>query len=207
MTGDGGEARGVEIVEVILESEATDADRAAVAEVFDSAGVPAEVKGAYVRRSAEALPWLIEIEKGAKYAVAMLAGGALSGPGQDAWTALKKLVSRLYKARKGQGSVVLRDPDTNTEIPLEPDLPDEAYRQLLEMESPRAPQSGILRWDRERRQWVDPLVGLLRCRYPGCTEAATEGRVRQLSPTARERREFCDPHAVAADLGDRHAWE
>jgi hypothetical protein len=40
-------------------------------------------------------------------------------------------VGRLYKARKGNGNVVLRDSDTNTEILLEPDLPDEAYQQLL----------------------------------------------------------------------------
>jgi hypothetical protein len=197
-----------EIVLVILESEVTEADRAAVAEVFESAGIPADVKGAYIRESAEALPWLIQIEKDARYLAAALAGGLLSAPGADAWAALKRLVGRLYEARKGApGNVVVRDPDTKTEIPLEPDLPDDAYQRLLEIESPRAPQSGILRWDRERQQWVDPLAGRFRCRYAGCSEPATEGRVRQLSPTSTERREFCEPHAAAADLGDDHAWE
>lgn len=207
MSGDGECVQGAEIVEVILESEATDTDQAAVAEVFESEGIRAEVNAAFVRRSADVLPWLIEIEKGAKYLAVALAGGLLAAPGADGWAAVKRLVGRLYEARKGSpGNVVVRDPGTNTEIPLEPDLPDEAYQRLLEIESPQAPQSGILRWDRERRQWVDPLAGLLRCCYPGCSEAATEGRVRQLSPTAMERREFCEPHAARADLGDDHAW-
>ena len=48
-------------VEVILESESNDADRLAVAEVFESSGIWADVKGAYVRRSAGVLPWIIEI--------------------------------------------------------------------------------------------------------------------------------------------------
>jgi hypothetical protein len=192
-----------EIVQVILESECTDVELAAVTEAFESAGIPAQVEASYSRRAAEVLPWLIEIEKSAKYLAAAITGGLLAAPGADAWTSLKRLVGRLYKARKdSRGNVVVRDPDTNTEIALERDLPDEAYQRLLEIESPRAPQSGIPRWDRERRQWVDPLAGLLRCGYPGCTAAATEGRVRQLRPTAMERREFCDPHAVAADLGD-----
>ena len=43
MTGDGAEARGAEMVELILESEAMDADQAAVAEVLESVGIPAEV--------------------------------------------------------------------------------------------------------------------------------------------------------------------
>jgi hypothetical protein len=195
-----------EVVEVILESEATDADRAAVAEAFASVGITAQVEGAYARRSAQVLPWLIEIERDLKYLVDALILGGVAAAGADGWKALRELVGRLYKARRGEGNVVVRDPDTNTEIPFEPDLPDEAYQRLLEIESPRAPQSGILRWDRERRQWVDPLAGRFRCRYPGCTEAATEGRVRQLSPTSSERREFCDPHAAAVDLGDDHAW-
>ena len=40
-------------VEVILESEVTDVERAAVAEVFESAGIEADVRGAYIRRSAD----------------------------------------------------------------------------------------------------------------------------------------------------------
>jgi hypothetical protein len=195
-----------EIIQVTLESEAADADLAAVAGVFESAGIPVEIEGAYIRHSAQILPWLIEIESSFRYLAAGAAGGAVAAIGTDGWIAVKRLVGCLYEARKGRGDVVLRDPDTRTEVPLPRDLPDEAYQRLSEIEEPRAPQSGILRWDRERRAWIDPLAGLLRCRYPGCTEAAAEGRVQQLSPASMERREFCGPHAAAADLGDDRAW-
>jgi hypothetical protein len=93
------------------------------------------------------------------------------------------------------------------EILLPAELPDEAYQRLLELEAARPLQSGILRWDREQRAWIDPLAGYLWCRYPGCAEPAAEGRVRQHGPTAVEHREFCDVHAAAADLGDELAWE
>ena len=48
-------------VEVLFESEATDAERRAVADVFAAAGIDAVVKGAYLRRSADLLPGLLEI--------------------------------------------------------------------------------------------------------------------------------------------------
>jgi hypothetical protein len=98
--------------------------------------------------------------------------------GADGWTGVKDLVRHLCEARKGKaGGVTLRDPETRTEIPLPPDLPDEAYRRLAEIENPRAPQSGYLRWDSGRREGIDPLAGLYRCPYQDCAEPATEGRV------------------------------
>jgi hypothetical protein len=207
-----------EKVHVILKRQYQAADKAAVAEVFASVGIPADVEGQ--PKSLHEVgslnlpfdPWLIEIGKSARYLGAAVAGGLISAPGADAWMALKRMVGRLYEARGRRGNVVLKDPDTNLEIRLEPDLPDEAYQRLLEIESPQAPIWGILWWDRQRRQWVDmpwhPLPSLaVRCRYPGCTKLATEHRVRQLSPTTVKHRDFCEPHAAATDLGDDHAWD
>jgi hypothetical protein len=196
-----------EIVHVILESESTEAERTAVGKIFEDSGIRATVEGAYIRESAEVLPWLIQIEANLRQMFGYLLAGATGAAGAEGWTRLKDLVIRLYEARKGTpGDVTLKDPESRTEIPLPRGLPDEAYERLAEIENPRAPHSGILRWDRERQRWIDPLAGLLRCRYPSCGLAATEGRVRQLSATAMERREFCDTHAAAADLGDERAW-
>ena len=69
-------------VEVILESEVTDVERAAVAEVFESAGIEADVLGAYVRRSADILPWIIEITVAAT--AARLVWAAIAGAGDEA---------------------------------------------------------------------------------------------------------------------------
>jgi hypothetical protein len=166
-----------EHVQVVPESECTDAERAAVAEVFEAVGITAEVEGADIRESAgETLPWLIQIETAFSNLGALIVAGALGAAGADGWERVNDLASRLYEARKdSSGDVTLKDPDTTAEIPLPRDLPDEAYRRLSEIERPRAPQSGILRWDRERREWIDPLAGLLRCRYQGCGEPAAEG--------------------------------
>jgi hypothetical protein len=179
-----------------------------VAEIFEAAGIPAEVRSAYIRESAGAvLPWLVQIEANFKDLLGYVVAGAAGAVGAESWTRVRDLIRRLYEARKGSsGGVTLKDPDTRTEISLPPDLTDEAYRRLGEIESLRAPQSGILKWNAEMREWIDPLAGRLRCRYEGCREPASQGRVRQLSPSSMERREFCDSHAAAADLGDDQAW-
>ena len=105
-------------VEVILESEVTDAERAAVAAAFESAGVQADVQGACIRHSADLLPWLIEIivtGVGARFMWAA-AAGAGDEAGRDVWKALKKLITGLYEARQAswapQGRVSLRDSDS-----------------------------------------------------------------------------------------------
>jgi hypothetical protein len=205
-------------VQVVLGREPTAADLSAVAEVFAAAGIPADVHGPHIPMVHAGWPvvpdpWFVEIGRGAKYLAAALAGGLLAAPGGDAWLALKRLVSKLSKTQKNPHClVVLNDPDTNTRIKLEPDLPDEAYKQILEIESPKASVLLVLRWDQDQRQWVAaPSASLprllIRCHYPGCTDRATELRVRELSPTLFDGREFCHPHAAAFDLGDDRAWE
>ncbi len=197
-------------VQKLLESECPPEQQAAVAKVFEDAGIPADVQAAVIRRSAELAPWLIDIEVGVKFLVAAAATGFGLAAGTDGWQGLKRLVQSLYKAREGseapQGGVVLRDPDAGVQIPLPPDLADEAYRRLYALEAPAAPLSAMLVWNSEKRTWQDVFEGKLRCDYPGCTEFATQARLRQPRPGAMERRTFCDRHAAAADLDDPQAW-
>jgi hypothetical protein len=199
-------------VHVIVESECSEADQVAIAQVFTSAGIPVEIDPAYARRSAGILPWLIQIETSlghlVSYLLAGAAGGATGAAGADGWAALKGLTSRLRNARAtSEGDITIKEAESETEILLSAELPDEAYQRLLELEATHDSQPGILKWDREQLAWIDPLTGYLHCRYPGCVEPATEGRERQHSPATIERREFCDVHAAAADLGDEMAWE
>jgi hypothetical protein len=134
-------------LQVIVESESAEAERAAVADVFEVVGIPADVRGAYIRESAgDVLPWLIQIETTVKDLFGLGPAGAAGAVGADGWTGIKDLVRHLYEARKGKdGGVTLRDPETRTEIRLPPDLPDEAYQRLAEIEHPRSQQSGHLR--------------------------------------------------------------
>jgi len=197
-------------VEVILESEVADVEREAVTEVFESAGIQAEVRGAYVRRSADLLPWIIEITVAGRFVWAAI-GGAGDEAGRDGWKALKRLITRLYEARRAsrapQGGVSLRDSSSSLVIQLPPDLPDAAYRRLCEIENPTAPLSGILRWDNDLQEWTDVFTGMYRCFYPGCTALATQHRAHHPGPTVVLSRLLCDMHAAASDAGDPAVWE
>jgi hypothetical protein len=122
-------------LDVMLETECTDADIAAVSEVFESAGIPVGVSAVYARRSAGLLPWVIIIGGGMLPWVFLKAAlqGAGDEAGRDGWRALMRLVTALYEARKdsraSEGTVTI-EPSEVREILLPRDLPEEAYRQL-----------------------------------------------------------------------------
>ena len=202
-----------EPLDVVLESECTAADVDAVAAVFEAVGIPADVRPGYIRESAADLPWLVIIFVGI-WAGGTFIRAALQGAGdeagRDAWRALMHIIKAIYEARQSSsaagGSVSIRIADPSVEIPLPPELPEVAYQRLFEIEDPQARLSGILMWDSEAQAWVDALAGRLRCNYPRCPERATQGRVRHMSETTSQRREFCDVHAAAADAGDPDAW-
>jgi len=198
------------IVEVSLEAEASAADREAVARVFESADIRADVRADYIRRSADLLPWLIVIGVTVRFLWAAV-GGAGDEAGRDAWRGLKSLVTGLYEARRSsespQGGVSIRDSETGVEIQFPPGLPDLAYIRIVQIESPSAPLSGILRWDENAQDWTDVFAGEYRCFYPGCSADATQSRVCNPAPGALESRLLCDEHAAAADAGDPEVWK
>jgi hypothetical protein len=199
-------------IEVMLESEITDAERAAVAEVFESAGIKVDVQAAYIRRGVGLFPWIIDITvvaAGGRFMWAAL-GGAGDEAGRDGWKGLKRLIAGLYGARRAsrapQGGVILKDSESKVEIQLPPDLPDEAYRRLWEIDDLTAPLSRILKWDIDVRDWIDVFTGQYRCFHPGCTAPATQSRVRQPEPGVMHSRLLCDRHAAASDAGDPSVW-
>jgi hypothetical protein len=200
-------------IEVMLESEVADAERAAVAEVFESAGIKVDIQAAYIRRGVGLFPWIIEtivVAAGGRFMWAALAGAG-DEAGRDGWKGLKRLITGLYEARRTsrapQGGVVLKDSESRVEIQLPPDLPDEAYRRLWEIENPTASLSGILRWDNDLRDWIDVFTGQYDCFHPGCTAPATQSRVRHPEPGVMQSRLLCDRHAAASDAGDLAVWK
>lgn len=200
-------------VEVILESESSDTDRLAVANVFESAGIWADVKGAYIRRSAGALPWIIEIVVGGALVKFLWAAVSAAGDeaGRNGWKAFMGLVARLYEARKAskaaEGGVTITDRQTGAQILLPPGLPEEAYHRLFEIETVSAPLSGVLRWDNDAQDWTDVFTGQFRCMYLGCTADATQSRSHHPSPTVMLNRLLCNDHADAVDAGDLTIWK
>ncbi len=200
-----------ERLEVMLESECSPAEVSAVTEVFEVAGIPADVSATYARRSAALLAWVIII--GVSYPAWTFIKAALQGAGDEAgregWRALMRLVKELYEARSNsrapEGRVTITTSEVR-EIQLPPDLPEKAYRQLWEIEKPDASMSGQLIWHDETQAWVDALARTMRCDYPGCHDWATQTRAKHPGTPEWVRREFCDVHAAAADMGDPQAW-
>ena len=78
----------------------------------------------------------------------------------DAYRRLRALagaVSGRGKPQPGAPKVLLlQDPDTHVGVVLEPDLPDEAYKLLLDVDLSRV-RRGPLHYDRYHRRWRSPL--------------------------------------------------
>ena len=138
-------------VRVLLEAEARDDEVTAVAAAFAEAGIPADVRPGLERKGAGGdFPWAVIVT-----APVTAVLGALA---VDGYKALKRLLKRLYDARKASrfshGSVTLVDEESGTWITLPPELPDEAWRVLPEVNLNELP-SGTLRWDPKTGQWRD----------------------------------------------------
>ena len=78
----------------------------------------------------------------------------------DAHCRLKTLTGKILgRTEKPTGSpqvLVLQDSTTGVQVVLEPDLPDEAFEQLLVFDL-AAIRRGPLHYDRHRRQWRSEL--------------------------------------------------
>jgi hypothetical protein len=78
----------------------------------------------------------------------------------DAYRRLRSLVGAVVGRDRAQPrsprALLLQDPDTGVRVVLEPDLPDEAYRLLLDVDLSRI-HRGPLHYDRHGRRWRSPL--------------------------------------------------
>lgn len=134
-----------ELAYVSLEKECTEADRAAVAEVFDAAGIPADVGGSIIRLSAAHLAWIVAIglpglAAWTFFKAALL--GAGDEAGRDGWRALMSLVKGIHEKRSAvsqapEGEVSITTADPSVEIALPSD-----FRMLLTVAYTRSRNHG-----------------------------------------------------------------
>ena len=140
-------------VDVLLDSGATAAEVTAVTDVLRNEGMEGSVEAALSSRGVGEFPWVIILLG----PVAVFFSAFLTGFGQEAgrdtYQGLRRLISRLCRARRStNGSVSLSDKDTRTEIVLVDDLPEEAYRQLAE-KSLEELKGGYWTWDPKLGRW------------------------------------------------------
>ena len=137
---------------VLLDAEVpTDQERLLV-DVFDQLGVTAHTRIVPTRRGLAELNWLVLVSLPLQ---AFLAGVGTKFA-DDAYRGLKALISRLaHGGRPAPGDrrpMVFRDDATGLELVLEPDLPDEGYRQLFDLDLARF-QVGPVHYDRHQGRW------------------------------------------------------
>jgi hypothetical protein len=153
-------------VEVRLERSSTEAERQAVRTIFEVTSISANVTNEMSSELSPVIlmPWFIDIWMPLGTFLSAVAAGAGTAAGKDAWKALKRFVKRLYDSRKSsqapQGPGV-RIQDKSAEIPLPPDLPDEAYQRLYEIENlptgAVGPPRRRVEWDSDLQAWAEPL--------------------------------------------------
>lgn len=142
-------------IDVMLEMEAPPDDVDAVKRVFQKEGIGCTFNGKFIRLSAGELPWVIFLcaPLGVFFTAFLKSAGQEAG--RDAYLALRRLVSRLYAARrKNDGSIAIIGSENYTQIDLREDLPEEAYRQLAEM-GPHELDGGNWIWDFKQNHWID----------------------------------------------------
>ena len=144
-----------EVIEIVVEAEATDDEIAAVEAVAASLPYCTKIIPGYNRKSIDtALPWIALISA---MAIGSFLNGFFQEAGADAYRACKKWVDELAEARTKttgrSGSIIFIDPDTSCWVYLEDGLPEEAYRSLNRIDL-REYDLGV-RYQSESGQWVE----------------------------------------------------
>lgn len=141
-------------ISIEVDERVTDADVALIKAEFASSGYTAEVTQPPRRRSLADFAWLVLASLPLQHFFARLAEDAAD----DLHIPLKTLADRLLRRHaeaKPKPVMVLRDELTGIQVVLEPDLPQESYRQLLSLDLDSV--HGTLHYDLQRRRWRSEL--------------------------------------------------
>ena len=140
-------------IRILLEMEALPHEVIAVEGVAKDEGIRSSVRATFFRMSEGQLPWVIFLMAPIVVFSAAFFKAAGQEAGRDAYQALRRFVSKLYAARRdASGSVAFWDPETNTHVALQRDLPAEAYRKLILID-PEQLEGGHWVWDFEQNEW------------------------------------------------------
>lgn len=119
-----------------------------------AAGVDARLRVQPTRRGVEQLHWVV--------LVAVPLQAFLTSVGEkaatDAWAGVKKALRRIAGRPEPGGTrpLVLQDPESGLQIVLPPDLSDEGYRLLTELDVSRF-RRGPIRYDTNAGRWISDL--------------------------------------------------
>jgi hypothetical protein len=144
--------------EVLLDAEATADEVAGVEAELREVGIDWPVFAAYERRGIGDYPWVIMLAGTPSVIFGVFATKFAELAAEDAYVGLKKWVQRLAARRRdSNGTITIEDPASHTTVVLDPQLPDQAYRELpgVDLEK-EAGESGYLSWNDEEGRWAPP---------------------------------------------------
>jgi hypothetical protein len=145
--------------ELLLDEQADDALRRDLTAGLAALGLTvARTRTARAHRGPGDLPWLVLLALPVQAFLSGLGAAAV----EDSWRALRALVHRAAHRRAPTGGaplprpLVLHDQPSGLRIVLEPELPVEAYEQLLALDLTRY-RHGPLHYDRALGRWRSEL--------------------------------------------------
>ena len=136
-------------IDILLDSDASASEVVTVAAVAREEGIQGSVQPAWSSRGLEESPWVICL----LMPVGVFLSAFLSAAGKDAYAGIRRLISRLFGARRNtNGSVEFWDDKTKTHIILSADLSEEAYAQLAQKGVEQL-MGGYWTWDSGVSEW------------------------------------------------------
>jgi hypothetical protein len=143
--------------DLLVDAEVSAEQERLLVDGFARLGVAARARVVPARRGVGDLSWLVLVSLPLQ-AFLTAVGSQLA---EDAHHGLRDLVGRLVPSRDRPAAatprpMVLRDAATGLQIVLEPDLPDDGYRQLVGLDLSRF-RLGPVHYDRSLGRWRSEL--------------------------------------------------
>lgn len=140
-------------VQIVLNSDATAAEIAAVRAVAQEEGLRGPIEATWSSRGFEQFPWILCLLVPLGLFFSQFFSGMGQEAGKDAYREIRRLIARLYGARRdSNGCVEMWDKDTKTHIILTADLPEEAYAKLGKIGFSQL-KGGYWTWDPGLGEW------------------------------------------------------
>jgi hypothetical protein len=143
--------------DVLVRPGMSTADEYDVAEAFATINVAATTRLAPTQRTLNGVEWLVL----AMLPLQALLSGLGSKLAEDVYSGFKEVVGRILRQSspgRRERVLVLQDTATGLQVVLEPDLPTEAYRRLVELDL-LAFRHGPIRYDRSLNAWQSHPAG------------------------------------------------
>ena len=141
---------------VLVASQLSDHEAGQLVQEFAAAGLTAELRDVAPRRSLGDIAWLALVAVPLKPFYEQLAKDFATDAHQRLKTLTGKLLQRAKEPAGSPRVLVLQDNTTGVQVVIEPDLPDEAFEQLLTFDLATI-RRGPLHYDRSRRRWRSEL--------------------------------------------------